>query len=332
MYDRFTDRARTVMREASEEAQRLQSSHIGTEHLLLGMILEGGGVAAQVLKNRSVDRDRFAREVAEITAAGDKLQHTGKIPFTPRCKDALDKAESEAERLRHEYIGTEHLLLGLILEDEGVAVQALGNMGHETQGILLEVLDLIGEEGPAKPEPLLNLDQLALMRHAMEAGLRSVPVYSRAFGLTLEEVEGVMGQIVMGVAPSTPPAGEPGLERLGLSIKVGAGSGQISGIKREMAVLANRLGVTVHSELNDELCMACPGEKTARVYMTRKPDDPTPTPEPKNRWETVYSADGEILERFPTPVGWIYRSTQWIPGDEHESSTERTESMIEVRA
>jgi hypothetical protein len=335
MYDMFTDRSRMVMNEARDEARRLKSSHLGTEHLLLGMILGGDCVAAQVLKGQGVDPEAVVREALTITVSPPDMPTPGQdlIVLTPRCKGALDKAEHEAARLRHDYIGTEHLLLGLLLEEESVALQVLIALDKDPGKLRSETLRLIGSEDPRrtlKPVPLLSPDQIAVMRHAMQAGLGSVPVFARAFGLTLSEIEKVMDEI----RPKAAERSSSSASRLGLSIEVSADAGgQISEIKKEFAVLANRLGVTVHGELNDELCMACPGEQVARVYMKKR--TPTPKPEPKLEWETLYSPDhgNESLERWPVPRGWIYRSTQWTNRDHDDPGpSERTESMTTVQA
>src|SRR5258708_5002931 len=114
MFDRFTERARKVIALAREEAGRLGHDYIGTEHLLLGLIREGGGVAAAVLENLNVDLERVRLEVEKLVATGGGTLPVGEVPITPRAKKVLELSGEEAQSLSHNYIGTEHLLLGLI--------------------------------------------------------------------------------------------------------------------------------------------------------------------------------------------------------------------------
>jgi hypothetical protein len=123
MFDRFTDRARKVMGLARQEAQRFNHQYIGTEHILLGLIQEGGEVAANVLRNLAVDRDKIRIEIEKIVISGPTVVTMGQLPFTPRAKKILELSSEEASTLRHNYIGTEHLLLGCLREDGGVAAQ-----------------------------------------------------------------------------------------------------------------------------------------------------------------------------------------------------------------
>ncbi len=146
MFDRFTDRARKVMGLARQEAQRFNHSYIGTEHILLGLIQEGSGVAANVLRNLDIDPDKIRAEVEKIVQDGPAMQALGQLPFTPRAKKVLELASEEATNLRHNYIGTEHLLLGLIRENEGVAAQVLMNLGLKLEEVREEVLELLGAD------------------------------------------------------------------------------------------------------------------------------------------------------------------------------------------
>src|SRR5438874_1213894 len=144
MYERFTDRARKVMGLARQEAQRFNHEYIGTEHILLGLIQEGSGVAANVLRNLDVDLDKIRREVEKIVQSGPSMVTMGQLPFTPRAKKVLELSVEEASNLGHNYIGTEHLLLGLIRENEGVAAQVLMNLGLKLEEVREEVLELLG--------------------------------------------------------------------------------------------------------------------------------------------------------------------------------------------
>ena len=144
MYERFTDRARKVMQLANQEAQRFNHEYIGTEHVLLGLVKEGSGVAANVLKNLDVDLRRIRNEVEKIVQSGPDMVTMGKLPQTPRAKKVIEYAMEEARNLNHNYVGTEHLLLGLLREQEGVAAQVLMNLGLKLEDVREEVLNLLG--------------------------------------------------------------------------------------------------------------------------------------------------------------------------------------------
>src|SRR5947207_1778122 len=144
MYERFTDRARKVMQLANEEARRFNHEYIGTEHILLGLIKEGSGVAANLLKNLDIDASKVRKEIEKIIQSGPELNMMGKLPQTPRAKKVIEFAIEEAQQLNHNYIGTEHLLLGLLREEEGVASQVLMNLGLRLEDVRAEVLNLIG--------------------------------------------------------------------------------------------------------------------------------------------------------------------------------------------
>ena len=144
MYERFTDRARKVMQLANQEAQRFNHEYIGTEHILLGLVKEGSGVAANVLKNLEVDLRKIRMEVEKIVQSGPDMVTMGKLPQTPRAKKVIEYAMEEAKNLNHNYVGTEHLLLGLLREQEGVAAQVLMNLGLKLEDVRDEVLNLLG--------------------------------------------------------------------------------------------------------------------------------------------------------------------------------------------
>jgi ATP-dependent Clp protease ATP-binding subunit ClpC len=144
MYERFTDRARKVMQLANQEAQRFNHEYIGTEHILLGLVKEGSGVAANVLKNLDVDLRKIRIEVEKIVQTGPDMVTMGKLPQTPRAKKVIEYAMDEARNLNHNYVGTEHLLLGLLREQEGVAAQVLMNLGMKLEDVREEVLNLLG--------------------------------------------------------------------------------------------------------------------------------------------------------------------------------------------
>jgi ATP-dependent Clp protease ATP-binding subunit ClpA len=144
MYERFTDRARKVMQLANQEAQRFNHEYLGTEHILLALVKDGSGVAANVLKNLGIDLGRIRLEVEKIVQAGPmlNLQERGKLPLTPRAKKVIEFASEEAENLGQKYVGTENLLLGLIRNEEGVAAQILLNLGLTLSDLREEVLKM----------------------------------------------------------------------------------------------------------------------------------------------------------------------------------------------
>ena len=144
MFERFTDRARKVMALANQEAQRFNHEYIGTEHILLGLVKEGSGVGANVLKNLEVDLRKVRLEVEKLVKSGPDMVTMGKLPQTPRAKKVIEYAIEEARTLSHNYVGTEHLLLGLLREHEGVAAQVLMNLNLKLEEVREEVLNLLG--------------------------------------------------------------------------------------------------------------------------------------------------------------------------------------------
>ena len=148
MFNRFTERARKVIILAKEEARRFNHDYIGTEHILLGLVREGEGVAAAVLQKLGVSLENIRLEIEKLVQPGPTTQIIGDIPFTPRAKKALELAAEEARALGHNYIGTEHLLLGLIREGEGIASQVLLNLGLDLNIVRNEVMELLGSAIP----------------------------------------------------------------------------------------------------------------------------------------------------------------------------------------
>ena len=152
MFERFTDRARRVVVLAQEEARMLNHNYIGTEHILLGLIHEGEGVASKALESLGISLESVREQVQEIIGQGQQAP-TGHIPFTPRAKKVLEYSLREALQLGHSYIGTEHILLGLIREGEGVAAQVLVKLGADLNRVRQQVIQLIsgyqGKEGGA---------------------------------------------------------------------------------------------------------------------------------------------------------------------------------------
>src|SRR5688500_2117531 len=153
MFERFTDRARKVMALANQEAQRFNHEYIGTEHILLGLVKEGSGVGANVLKNLDVDLRKVRLEVEKLVKSGPDMVTMGKLPQTPRAKKVIEYAIEEARNLNHNYVGTEHLLLGLLREHDGVAAQVLMNLGLKLEEVREEVLNLLGAGVESEEQP-----------------------------------------------------------------------------------------------------------------------------------------------------------------------------------
>ena len=146
MFERFTDRARRVVVLAQEEARMLNHNYIGTEHLLLGLIREGDGLAARALESLGISLDAVRKQVAEIIGHGQQAP-SGHIPFTPRAKKVLQLGRDAARDLGHGYIGTEHILLGMIREGSGVAALVLTRLGASLDRVREQVLRLGAERG-----------------------------------------------------------------------------------------------------------------------------------------------------------------------------------------
>ena len=220
MFERFTDRARRVVVLAQEEARMLSHNYIGTEHILLGLIHEGEGVAAKALESLDISLEAVRAQVEEIIGQGQQAP-SGHIPFTPRAKKVLELSLREALQLGHSYIGTEHILLGLIREGEGVAAQVLQKLGADLNRVRQQVIQLLsgfqGKEstgsaaarrrgGGDAPSSSLVLDQFGrnLTQDAREGKLD--PVIGRE-----QEIERVM-QILSRRTKNNPVLiGEPGV-------------------------------------------------------------------------------------------------------------------------
>jgi ATP-dependent Clp protease ATP-binding subunit ClpA len=182
MFERFTERSRRVVVLAQEEARMLNHNYIGTEHILLGLIREGAGVAARALESLGISLDAVRQEVLEIIGQGQQAP-SGHIPFTPRAKKVLELSLREALQLGHEYIGTEHILLGMIREGDGVAAQVLVKLGADLNRVRLQVVQLlhgyrgegvIGEGSPLPDVSPARADSLDRRLAAIErwVGLR----------------------------------------------------------------------------------------------------------------------------------------------------------------
>src|SRR5437879_7368903 len=157
-FDKFTERARRVLTLAQEEALRFNHNYIGTEHLLLGLVREGEGVAAKVLSNLGVELNRVRSAVEFIIGRGDRMV-VGEIGLTPRAKKVIELAVDEARRLGHHYIGTEHLLLGLVREGEGIAAGVLESLGVNLEKVRTQTIQVLSQSGGAQKlkEPQVEL-------------------------------------------------------------------------------------------------------------------------------------------------------------------------------
>jgi ATP-dependent Clp protease ATP-binding subunit ClpC len=156
VFERFTERARQVVVLAQEEARALRHNYIGTEHLLLGLLREEEGLAARVLRSLDVELEAVREQVARIVGTGEEAT-SGQIPFTPRAKKVLELALRQAKAMGHGYIGTEHVMLGLAREGEGVAARILLDLGADAERIRAEILQLLGGtpvEWRPSPRPL----------------------------------------------------------------------------------------------------------------------------------------------------------------------------------
>jgi ATP-dependent Clp protease ATP-binding subunit ClpC len=157
MFERFTERARQVVVLAQEEARTLKHNYIGTEHILLGLLREEEGLAARVLESLDITVERVRGQVVRIVGSGEEVT-SGQIPFTPRAKKVLELALREALSLGHNYIGTEHILLGLVRENEGVAARILLDFDADSEKIRGGVIRMLSEPGvQAYGEPVVRV-------------------------------------------------------------------------------------------------------------------------------------------------------------------------------
>jgi ATP-dependent Clp protease ATP-binding subunit ClpC len=215
VFERFTDRARRVVVLAQEEARLLNHNYIGTEHILLGLIHEGEGVAAKALESLGISLEKVRQQVEEIIGAGQSPP-SGHIPFTPRAKKVLEMSLREALQLGHNYIGTEHILLGLIREGEGVAAQVLVKLGADLGRVRQQVIQLLsgysggketgGASGADAPQGSLVLDQFGRNLTQLARENKLDPVIGRE-----KEIERVMQVLSRRTKNNPVLIGEPGV-------------------------------------------------------------------------------------------------------------------------
>ncbi len=241
-FDKFTERAKKVLVLAQEEAQRFNHNYIGTEHLLLGLVREGEGIAARVLSNLGVELQKVRSAVEFIIGRGDRMV-IGDISLTPRAKKVIELAVEEARRLNHNYIGTEHLLLGLVREGEGIAAGVLESLGVNLEKVRAQVIQVVNQsgtsapaEGKQQPSKTPTIDQMGQDLTALARAGKIDPIIGRE-----KEIERVI-QILSRRTKNNPALiGEPGVGKT--AIAEGLARRIVSGDVPEM--LANKRLVTL---------------------------------------------------------------------------------------
>jgi ATP-dependent Clp protease ATP-binding subunit ClpC len=218
MFERFTDRARNVVVLAQQEARLLKHNYIGTEHILLGLARESEGLAAQALEELGIGLDAVREQVEEIIGQGKKSP-SGHIPFTPRAKKVLELSLREALQLGHNYIGTEHILLGLIREGEGVAAQVLVNLAGDLKTVRQQVIQLL-KENPTTDE----------MPQAAQARVASLAESAAEVGI----IGRAEGAVPIGLAPA---------ESASLSGKLNEVLSRLDSIGNRMTLIERALGI-----------------------------------------------------------------------------------------
>jgi ATP-dependent Clp protease ATP-binding subunit ClpC len=183
MFERFTERARQVVVLAQDEARVLRHNYIGTEHLLLGLLREEEGIAARVLESLDITVEEVRAQVGRIVGQGDEVT-TGQIPFTPRAKKVLELALREAQAMGHNYIGTEHVLLGLVRENSGVAARILLDFGADAEKIRSEIVHLLSGVPAGRVGGLVSVPVTTTM-HVPARGRHLPPVALLATGWLL---------------------------------------------------------------------------------------------------------------------------------------------------
>jgi ATP-dependent Clp protease ATP-binding subunit ClpC len=194
MFERFTDRARQVVVYAQDEARGLRHNYIGTEHLLLGLMREEEGIAARVLESLDITLEEVRAQVARIIGQGEEVT-TGQIPFTPRAKKVLELSLREGLSLGHDYIGTEHILLGLVRENEGVAARILLDFDADAEKIRNEIIRMLSGPGGRATEPAIGPPGAGWM----EYGVQRRPPPPRGTSTLALLIAAIVGASIFGV-------------------------------------------------------------------------------------------------------------------------------------
>jgi ATP-dependent Clp protease ATP-binding subunit ClpC len=197
MFERFTDRARRVMVLAEEQARIHSHDWIGTEHILLGLIQEGDGVAVKALESLGISLEAVRQQVEEIIGRGQQVPRAGRLPFTPRAKKVLELSSREALQLGHNYVGTEHILLGLIRDGDGVAGQVLAGLRADLTRVSQQVIELHGDQGEDEP------GTVRAARRSGKAGLEQRELLSEILS-RLDSIESRLWAIEQSQLPPEP--------------------------------------------------------------------------------------------------------------------------------
>jgi len=216
MFERFTDRARRVIVLAQQEARLLSHNYIGTEHLLLGLLADGGGTAAQALESLGVTLDAAREQVREMVGEGQRQQQ-GHIPFTPRAKRVLELSLREALNLGDDHIGTEHLLLGLLAEADGVGAQVVARLGASRRAVRDKVIELTGavpdpaalEVGSWTRSARIRVDALTEVRQLLASVERRLSAIERHLGIATAPDKPEDPQAAVPDRPEDPQAAVP---------------------------------------------------------------------------------------------------------------------------
>jgi ATP-dependent Clp protease ATP-binding subunit ClpA len=216
MFERFTDRARKVVALANQEAIRFNHQFIGTEHVLLGMVKEGSGTGANVLRDLNIDLRKVRLEVEKLIKSGPEMVKPGKLPQTPRFKKAIEYAIEEARFLGHHHVGTEHLLLGLIRERDGVAAQVLRNFGVNLDELRKRILESgLNSERVEMADPDPSVPQHALTQTAVNALRSSFVSFRSPSGVPIST-----GHILIGLLREKDSVAGKVLAKIGLTEEI----------------------------------------------------------------------------------------------------------------
>ena len=246
-FSTLTDRARKMLALANQEAQRLNHEYIGTEHILLGLVKEGSGVGANVLKNLDIDLRKVRIEVEKLVKTGPEMVTMGKLPQTPRAKKVIEYAIEEARNLNHNYVGTEHLLLGLLREHDGVAAQVLMNLGLKLEEVREEVLNLLGAGAESEEFP----SRIALLVARLADALRADPDPSESASTLTEHAHRLLAlaRLEAGLLDRTGPRGALSFATVGLMTRSAPDALQTADIAYAIPHLLELLPLGTHESI-----------------------------------------------------------------------------------